>query len=204
MEMIRKFFNFCVESDWIEKSPAKKVRMPQGDSEPTLPFTELEMEKILWAAESIREAHPKIPEGTPKKLKALILLVRYSGIRISDAVMFQSEKLKDGKLFLRQTKTKQPVRVPLPEFVVNALEDCDEGKPYPFYRQVGKPKSAITEWQQRLRLVYDIAGIPDGHSHRLRDSFAVELLSKNVSIYTVSMLLGHRSVKVTQTSCAPR
>ena len=41
--------------------------------------------RYLWAAESIREAHPKIPKETPKKLKALILLMRYSGIRISDA-----------------------------------------------------------------------------------------------------------------------
>jgi integrase len=160
MEMVRKFFSFCVDAEWIEKSPAKKVKMPAAHYDPTLPFSDEEMEKILWAAESIREAHPKIPVETPKKLRALILLMRYSGIRISDAVMFRRESLKDNKLFLRQEKTKHPVWVPLPKHVVQALAECDEGDEHFFYRQIGKPKSAITEWQQRLKLVYTMAGIP--------------------------------------------
>jgi hypothetical protein len=94
------------------------------------------MEKILWAADNIREVHPQIPPATAKKLKALILLMRYSGIRISDAVMFRRGSLKDGKLFLRQEKTKHPVLVSLPPFFINAVMDCDEGDEYFFYRPV--------------------------------------------------------------------
>jgi integrase len=90
------------------------------------------MEQILWAADSIREAHPKIPVETPRKLKALILLMRYSGIRISDAVMLRRESLKDNKLFLRQEKTKHPVSAPLPKHVVQAIKECDEGDEYFF------------------------------------------------------------------------
>ena len=203
MEMVRKFFTFRVDAEWIEKSPAKLVKMPLAKYDPTLPFTDQEMEKILWAADSIREAHPKIPAETPKKLKALTLLMRYSGIRISDAVMFRREKLTDGKLFLRQEKTKHPVWGPLPKHVVQAIAECDEGDEYFIYRNVGKPKSAITEWQQRLKLVYTMAGINDGHSHRLRDTFSVELLQKGVTLETVSMLLGHTSIKTTQKHYAP-
>ena len=203
LEMVRKFFKFCLDSDWIEKNPARSVESPVADYDPTLPFTDKEMERILWAAESIREAHPKIPAETPKKLKALILLMRYSGIRISDAVMFKRDSLKDGKLFLRQTKTKHPVWVPLPKHVVDAIGACDEGDEYFFYRGIGKPKSAITEWQQRLKLVYNMAGVEDGHSHRLRDTFSVDLLSKGVSLETVSRLLGHTSIKTTQKHYAP-
>lgn len=58
---------------------AKLVKVPAAKYEPTLPFTDGEMEKIIWAAEYIREAHPKIPRETPKKLLALILLMRYAG-----------------------------------------------------------------------------------------------------------------------------
>jgi integrase/recombinase XerD len=203
LEMVRKFFTFCVDSDWIEKSPAKGVEAPAAKYDPTLPFTAQEMEKILWAADSIREAHPKIPEETPKKLKALILLMRYSGIRISDAVMFRREKLKNGKLFLRQEKTKHPVWVPLPKHVVQSIAECDEGDEYFFYRNVGKPKSAITEWQQRLKLVYEMAGVEDGHSHRLRDTFSVDLLENGVPLQTVSVLLGHTSIRTTEKHYAP-
>ncbi|MDP9050549.1 MAG: site-specific integrase [Acidobacteriota bacterium] len=198
MEMVRKFFTFCVDSDWIVKNPAKGVETAAVIHDPTLPFTELEMEKILWAADSIREAHPRIPEKTPKKLKALILLMRYSGVRISDAVMFKRNYIRDDNLFLRQEKTKQNVWVPLPPFVVKAVMDCDEGNDYFFYKQVGTTKSCVKEWCERLRKVYDMAGLPDGHSHRLRDTFSVELLQKGVSIETVSRLLGHQNIAVTQ------
>ena len=161
------------------------------------------MEKILWAAESIREAHPKIPEKTPGKLLALILLMRYSGLRISDASMFKRSQLQGSKVFLRQQKTKDPVWVPIPQKVIDALKSVDEGNEYYFYGQLGKPKSCVTEWQQRLKLVYEIAGIPDGHSHRLRDTFSVELLSKGVPLDVVSKLLGHTSIKTTEKHYAP-
>jgi integrase/recombinase XerD len=203
LEMVRKFFEFCVDSEWLDRNPAKLVRTVTPKYDPTLPFTEAEMEKILWAAESIREPHPKIPKETPKKLFALILLMRYSGLRISDAVMFRRSQLRDGKLFLRQQKTKQPVWVPLPPRVVKAIMACDEGNEHFFYAGVGKPKSCITEWQQRLKLVYEMAGIADGHSHRLRDSFSVDLLSKGVPLHVVSVLLGHTSVKTTEKHYAP-
>lgn len=203
LEMVRKFFSFCVDSEWIDRNPARAVKLLPAKFEPTLPFAEEEMEKILWAAESIRVAHPKIPTETPKKLLALVLLMRYSGLRISDACMFRRGQLKDGKLFLRQQKTKHPVWVPLPKWVVDALENCDEGTEYFFWNQIGKPKSCVTEWQQRLKLVYEMAGIPDGHSHRLRDTFSVDLLSKGVPLHTVSVLLGHTSIKTTEKHYAP-
>ncbi len=203
MDLVRKFFSFCVDSDWIEKSPAKSVTTPAVVHNPTLPFSDEEMEKIIWAAESICEAHPKMSEMTSKKLLALILLMRYSGIRISDAVMFKRNYIRDENLFLRQEKTKQNVWVPLPPFVIKAVMACDEGSDYFFYRGVGTPKSAITDWQWRLRKVYDMAGIPDGHSHRLRDTFSVDLLQKGVSIETVSILLGHKNISVTQKHYSP-
>ena len=46
----------------------------------------------------------------------------------------------------------------------------------------------------RRKKVYVMAGVVDGHSRRLRDTFSVDLLQKGVSLETVSMLLGHTSI----------
>lgn len=165
-----------------------------------MPYSKEEIERILWATHSVREIHPKMPQGSEKKLRTMILLVLHSGVRISDAVLLHRDRIKNGKLFLRQAKTKHPVWVPLPKTVLSALLDCDEGNSHYFYNGIGKPKTAITEWQARLKNVYTIAGIvEEGYkSHRLRDTFAVNLLEKGVSLETVSMLLGHQSIAITQ------
>lgn len=47
------------------------------------------------------------------------------------------------------------------------------------------------------------AKIKGGHSHRFRDTFAVELLLAGVPLETVSLLLGHSSVKITEKHYKP-
>jgi integrase/recombinase XerD len=149
------------------------------------------MTELLWAVDTLREIHPLIPVSAEKKIRAMILLMRNSGIRVSDAVVIKRDRITDGKLFLYTQKTGTPVWCPVPEKVTEALVACDEGDPYYFWSGNGKVKSMITEWQERMKKVCLIAGIPDGHFHRLRDTFAVSLLERGVPIETVAVLLGN-------------
>ena len=202
LESIRGFFNFCVSSGWIEKNPAKLVKSPVVRQVPTLPFSDDEMKTLLWAVDTIREIHPQIPEITEQKLRAIVLLILHTGMRISDVVLLNLERIKDGKLLIYTQKTGTPVSCPLPKIVLDALEACDEGDPYYFWSGSGKVKSMITEWQERMKKACVIAGIPDGHFHRLRDTFSVRLLEKGVPLETVAALLGN-TVQVCQKHYAP-
>ena len=58
-------------------------------------------------------------------------------------------------------------------------------------------------WQRSLRTLFRLASVPDGHAHRFRDTFAVELLLAGVPLERVSVLLGHQSVKVTEKHYTP-
>jgi len=62
-------------------------------------------------------------------------------------------------------KTNVPVWIPLPKVVVEALDACDKGGEFYFYTGNGKVKTWTTEWEERLKKVFVIAGIPEGHSH---------------------------------------
>jgi integrase/recombinase XerD len=45
--------------------------------------------------------------------------------------------------------------------------------------------------------------VTDAHAHRFHDTFAVELLLSRVPLERVSVLLGHSSVKITESHYAP-
>ncbi len=56
---------------------------------------------------------------------------------------------------------------------------------------------------KKVRLAFAAAGLDDGQhmkSHRLRDTFAVELLQRGVPMEEISKLLGHTSMKTTEKS----
>jgi len=137
------------------------------------------------------------------RLKTLVLLMRYSGMRISDAVTMTTDRLDGKRQFLYTQKTGVPVYTVLPDSVLRALEATPRvtAKNY-FWSGESKHASIAGLWEKRLKKLFDLAGVPKGQgnavSHRFRDTFAVELLLAGVPIERVSILLGHQSVRVTE------
>lgn len=204
LETLRSLFKFCVESGWIETNPAAAVKGPKVSQPPTLPFTDKQLRDVFEALETkYLTAHPMSNESTKKRIHAFILVMLHGGIRISDAVFLTRQRIQDGRLFLRSMKTGVPVRVPLPDECLKALDDCPMDGDYYFSTGRGKAKTWTTEWEERLKKVFVLAGLPaDSHSHQLRDTFSVRLLSKGVPIETVAALLGN-TVAVCQKHYSP-
>jgi integrase/recombinase XerD len=154
-----------------------------------------------------------------ERLRTLILLMRWSGLAIRDAVTLQRSMLgADDSVFLYRAKTGHPVRVVLPPEVAKALREVPPGNaPHPayfFWSGIGKPKTVVADWQRSFRKLFDVAatklpkdpatGKPKRcHSHMFRDTFAVEMLLSGADIRQVQILLGHKSVKTTEKSYAP-
>lgn len=200
LERLSSFFRFCHDAGWIDRNPVKAVGRPKLAQVPTMPFTEEEFRKLLAACDQIQ------PKGvhswdTPKRIRAFLLLLRYSGLRRTDAVGLHRDRITDGKLFLYTQKTGVPVRIPLPQFVIDAMEEVRKGDYY-FWSGNGNIKSATSAWDRAFRRVTKRAGVK-GHFHMFRDTFAVELLLAGVPLEQVSVLLGHSSIKITEKSYAP-
>jgi integrase/recombinase XerD len=195
LERLRTFFRFCHDSGWISKNPAKVLKSPKVSLKPTLPFSDDEIEKVLWACEQYPDLYPQSGEYAGK-VKPFVLLLEYSGLRIRDAVCLRCDALKDGKILLRTAKTGTAVWIPLPKVAIEALKSIRGFGTYFFWSGNGLPKSAVADWQRTLAKVFKAAGI-QGHAHRFRDTFSVNLLQKGVSLETVSVLLGHSNTKIT-------
>jgi len=88
--------------------------------------------------------------------------------------------------------------------VLTALEAAPKvSEQYFFWSGESKIDSATGDWQRALKGVFKEAGIPDGHAHRFRDTFAVELLKAGIPMERVSILLGHSSIEVTEKHYSP-
>jgi integrase len=111
---------------------------------------------------------------------------------------------KGDRLFLYTQKTGVPVNVKLPPFVVEALGEIPQASnQYFFWTGKGKRDTAAGNWRPTFRTLFRLAAIKDGHPHRFRDTFAVELLMSGVPLERVSVLLGHTSIRVTEKHYAP-
>lgn len=199
LERLRSFFKFCQANGYVEQNPGVAIRNPKIRQNPTLPFSHEEMLAILTAsAKKITEVKAQ-GRNRARRLRALVLFLRYTGLRISDAVGCAAERLQNGKLFLYTQKTGQHVYCPLPAFVVSELEALPKvSERYWFWTGEGSLETSRKKWSEGLSDLFDDAGVKQGHAHRFRDTFAVELLKAGTPIERVSIFLGHSSVRITE------
>lgn len=197
LERLRTFFRFCQDSGWTRDNPARTLKAPAGKPQPTLPFSSEEIEKILWAIDLFPNDRGRHAGSHRDRIRAFVNVLRYSGMRIRDVVTLSRNKIQDGKLILYTQKTGTPVFLPLPKSVVEDLRKIDTGDKYYFWTGNGTEKSGVSVWQRTLSKLFRKADIANGHAHRFRDTFSVNLLQNGVSLETVSVLLGHSNSRIT-------
>ena len=203
LERLRAFFRFAHDRQWVESNPAAKIKLPKASVCPTMPLTSDQWLNILTGCDKFLAMAPVEGKLNAYRLKTLLVLMRYTGMRVSDAVTLTTDRLDGNRLFLYTQKTGVPVYTVLPESVLRVLEATPRvtDTRY-FWSGQGKRQTAVGDWQGKIKKVFDLAGISKGLgnavSHRLRDTFAVELLQAGVPIERVSVLLGHQSVRVTE------
>ena len=201
LERLRAFMRFAEKRKWIDDNPATELKAPKVPNKPTMPFTREEMIRIFAAIEPYGKS---AGARNARRLRAFVLLLRYSGLRIGDATQLDVSRLDGNKLLLHTQKTGVPVYCVLPDVVVEALNVAPRSSErYFFWTGASKVHSAKGKWQRRLQRLFEFAKVPKGHPHQFRDTFAVELLLAGVPLDRVSILLGHSSIRITERHYAP-
>jgi len=204
LERLRSVGRFFVDQGWWTENWVRKLKPPTVTDPPTMPYEQHEVAALLAACEQYTDWHGRPGQQNARRLRAFILFLRYSALRIGDAASCAVDRLAGNRLFLYMQKTGVPVYVPLPPFVVEALDGCPRiSERCWFWTGVSSKETVAGNWRRTFRRLCEIAGVQGGHPHRFRDTLAVELLLDGMRIERVSALLGHSSVKITERYYAP-
>jgi integrase len=206
---LKAFFAWAVNLRLIDRDPTSVMKSIKFDGRQTLPLTALQFDELL-AATQLHDADPaRVTHQRGYELKALFLLMRWSGLRIGDSLTMARSSLSGNRLDLMTRKTKAHYLGTLPDHVAETLNSLPKQSgihpDYFFWSRTCTYESLASTWGHSIRELnrhihfIDDHGHPlQFHSHMLRDTFAVELLLAGVSLEDVSRLLTHKSVRITE------
>lgn len=208
LRMLKSSLEAARAAGLIQRNPAVGVKLGR---------MEKCEQQVLSRGEQGRLAAQAISEG-----ELSILLGLYLGLRVGEIAGLRWDDINwtENTLAVRRTahrsacadaagKTSLCVsepktfaarrRLPIPEFLMGMLREryvqAGNGEGFVF----GKPGRLCDPrtLQRRLEKLKRRANLPDVHFHTLRHTFATRLLEMGVDVKTVSLLLGHSSVKIT-------
>ena len=214
LEKVKGFLCYCVKMLWIIKSPAADLKAIKPDESVTLPLLSGRYEEVIASTYVYDENARRPSDKFGEDLRAIIELMRWTGLRIGDALLCARSRIVSNKFTLRTRKAGTKLTVILPDHVVAALHALpsrpDVDPKYFFWSGKSKYKSLTGRWQRKLHRLNDYLSLVDYedkpmtfHSHQLRDTFAVSQLLSGTSMEDLSRMLSRSSVKITEKYYSP-
>jgi integrase len=205
---LRVFLKAAFRREWIPQSLADKVTPFHAEYGVKQPYTDEEVTAMLDACVQMqggRYAYTKHPDT----FRLLMELMLETGMRVSDAIKFDPQKVvKGSKLWsysfrmVKRRKSDKPkiVQVFIGARLKKAIDACTWLSPkLPFhYGDFANEDYLPSQVYFRMQTLGKLAKMEDCRPHRLRDTFAVRKLLAGLGLDEVSRLLGHSSTAVTE------
>jgi site-specific recombinase XerD len=198
VELLRQLFEFCRDREWTAKNPARSLKIPRMlEANDVVPYTHQEIVKIIAACDEIgRSSYER------RRARAMVLVMRYAGLRISDVVTLERNHIRGRYLAKRAIKNRRVIQVEVPQAVLDALDVL----PLPlaaaqsnrrfFYSDATGLRTLVKAAWRTLDAVFKRSGVAGAHPHRFRHTLASELLGKGGSLEKVAGILGDSSATI--------
>jgi len=188
---LSSFFGFLEDMGHIRGNPAHRLPLPKVDQPLPVCLSEAEIRRLVTA-------------GDDPLLRALVVLLLTTGLRRAEAVSITLDNvdLKNGQLLVHGKGAKERI-VPLSDPAIAEIQHYLRHRPTTncdrlFVSQSGGPlhPQAVNRLLEGLleRAGLEGRGITP---HKLRHTFATQLIRQGVDVRTVQDLLGHNKLDTT-------
>lgn len=199
---IMAFFNWCVEEEYLTKSPMEKVELPKVPKKMSDGFTGDEVRKMINAYD--------YSSYLQARNKAIIAMLADTGIRAMELRTLPFENVKDTTILIHGKGGKdrrvfispalKKILIKYERIRKNYVEDklLKENAYFLSYQQQGMSHLAL---DKIVKKAGEIAGVEGKRvsPHTFRHYFALTTLLNGIDIYSLSRLLGHSNIVTTQT-----
>lgn len=133
----------------------------------------------------------------PGNFARLIRFAQYTGMRLEEVASLRRDQIRGDSVQLVNTKNGRARAIPLDERAVGTLAGTPLylGSAHVFWHGEGERYRNVSS---RFRVFVKRSGARPFRFHDLRHWYAVDYLRRGGSIYILSQILGHSSVKVTE------
>lgn len=204
--VLRTCLNDAVKEEILTTNPLNHVSYPAENRKEVKAFSIEEQERIIQAI------------NTDKYLP--ILLAIYTGLRIGEIAGLKWEDInwKERVIYVRNNVQRVQVKkgdkrtvlrvsslktassqrvVPLSDQLFEKLKNLYEHSPSIFVFSNKQGPIDPRTIRNRFKKIKETAQVSDLPFHALRHTFATRCIEKDVTVTTVSALLGHKSIKMT-------
>lgn len=191
---LRKILNICLKNGWLSKDPFYGFKM-----------TKREVIREYLSEEELQTlASKNIQLDRISQVRDIFLFSCYTGLAFIDVFNLTSDRISKGVdgnqwIFTLRQKTDTATRIPL---LPQAQEIIERYKQHPKCVTTNKVLPVLTNQKMNayLKEIADLCGITKKLTYHIaRHTFATTVtLSNDVPIESVSKMLGHKSIKMTQ------
>lgn len=216
-DVMRNFFNWCMDSGYVLKNPCLKIEIKGNKSEiikrkkenkieilsedeiqkikEYIKGTEFELLFLLDLSTGLREGELLALTWNDIDLKNKTLRIEKS---VKEVYVYDDENNRHIETIVQVPKTMTSFRtIPIPSTIILKLKEVKNKNGIIFHDEnmnYLKAKNVSYKWKKALK----DCDIPHKKFHSIRHTYASTLLRNGVDIQTVAELMGHSAIAITQ------
>ena len=202
LKAFKVFFRYAFEEDYTDQLLTQKIRSVKGEKTIIRTFTEEELKQMI--------AYYQGHDYLTIRNKVILLMLIDTGIRLSELTSLTEEQIKYDYIIIRGKGSKERVVPKSPQLSKWLIKFQAVRKSYFAFRIVPDnlflSKNAKPLTNTMIDRIVKDAGRACGVSadvrisaHTFRHTYAQYQLKSGLDIYSLSRLLGHENISITQT-----